>query len=335
MITILGAGNMGTALAEIIARQGHRVFLWDYNPDTVRAIKKTGKNQKFLPDIKLSRRIIPQENMSAAADAEIIIIACSSPFVRVTARRLAGYLKNNRTIVAHVAKGIEEKTFFTMHEVIQSELAPEFRPKVTTISGPSNANEFVRGIPTAVAAAGENRRARERICRILSSPNFRVFPSADIKGVSICGALKNVYAIALGMCDGMNFGGLHWDSVMNAKAFMLTTALKEMENFVRVFGGRKETIWGMAGVGDLIVTGLGRGRNRALGERICRAGTCRFLLYEQGAQTLEGVAAAKTLNAFADKKRIKAPLLRIVHRVLRGGADPSREIKKYFLESIL
>ncbi len=317
---------MGTAVAQVIAGNGYKVKLWDYNPETIRAIGRDGENKNFLPGVKLSANIKLEPSMAAAVEgAQIIIIAVSSPYVRTVAKKLTPLLKNKNIVAAHVAKGLEEKTFLTMHEVIQSEFPRALRKNVVTVSGPSVAKEFVMGIPTAVAASGESKKAREIIRRVLTSNTFKVASSADYKGAGICSALKNVYAIAHGMCDGLRL-------TMNAKAFLLTVAVSEMELIVKAFGGKKETVYGLAGLGDLITTSLGQGRNRALGERICAEGSCEFIFAQKSEQTFEGVAAAKSIHDFIKKKKIKAPLAQMVYRVIRKGADPCEELRSFFAD---
>ena len=324
-VAVLGAGQMGTAVAQLLAQNGHKVWLWDYNPETIKVIKEKGENP-FLPDIKLSKRIKPEISMQlAVARAELIVLAASSPYMRATAKHLSHCLETHKgkIVIAHIAKGLEEKTFLTIHEIVQSELPANLWREVVTISGPSIAKELVRGAPTAVVAASKSPAARELVRKIFESKTFRVATSADIKGEGICGALKNVYAIALGMCDGMQL-------TMNAKAFMLTVVLSEMEEIAQAFGGKRETVYGLAGLGDMIVTGLGDGRNRALGERICRDGSCKFVFKEKEAQTHEGVAATKVTHDFLVKKKIRAPLAEMVYSVIYRGADPCAEIKKFF-----
>ncbi len=351
-IAVLGAGNMGTAVAEVLARRGHRVWLWDYNPDTIEAIRRDGEN-KFLPGVKLSKRIVLEASMGKAVEkVELVVIACASPYVRTIVRHLTQCLspspslrppsptrgegkstqfpsprgrgegEGRRLVIAHIAKGLEPKINLTMHEVVQSELHGALRRSVVTISGPSIAKEMVAGVPTAVVAASQDRKASEFVRDAFTSPTFKVACSSDFKGVSICGALKNVYAIALGMCDGMRL-------TFNAKSFMFTVALTEMECVAQSLGGKRDTVYGLAGVGDLVVTGLGDGRNRALGERICKEGHCKFV-WNKSAQTHEGVTATKVFYEFARHKKITTPLLTVVYRVLYGGADPCKQIKHFF-----
>lgn len=340
---------MGTAVAQVLAQNGHHVWLWDYNPHTLEAIK-TNKESPFLPGVKLSQRIKLETIMqTAVAKAGIVLIAASSPYVRTTVRHLSRCfeMRHGQTVVAHVAKGLEEKTFLTMHEVIQSELPADLYNLVVTISGPSIAKEFVNGVPTAVVAAGKNTIACKKIRDVFESDSLKVAISNDVKGVGICGALKNVYAIALGMCDGMRLTmnpirgrsskddrtsllGGPASNGMNAKAFMLTMALREMEEIAHAFGGKKETVYGLAGLGDMIVTGLGEGRNRALGERLCRGGSCEFVFKRRSAQTYEGVTATKVLFDLTRRKKVKAPLIEMINRVLYGGADPCKELKRFF-----
>ena len=360
-IAVLGAGNMGTAIAQILALRGHSVRLWDFNPETIEAIRRDGEN-KFLPGVKLSKRITADASMERAVkSAALVVVAVASPYVRATARNLAECLRIAPTppnprgfrslspsstpsgrggkivspplgggvrggahslVVAHVVKGLEDKTNLTMHEVIQSELPVRLRHGVVTLSGPSIAKELVRGVPTAVVAASQDKKAAEFVLDAFTSATFKVACSPDFKGVSICGALKNVYAIALGMCDGMEL-------TFNAKSFLFTIALAEMERVVTALGGKRDTVYGLAGVGDLVVTGLGDGRNRALGEQICKEGHCKFV-WDKNAQTHEGVAATKVFYELARRKKIDAPLVDLVYRVLYRGVDPCNAIKNFF-----
>lgn len=324
-IAVLGAGNMGTAVAQILAEKGHRVVLWDHNPEIVRTIADTSENKRFLPGIRLSERITMKSRLAKALeDAEIAVVAVSSAYVRTTAHRLAATLGGKRPIIMHIAKGLESGTYRTMHEVIQEKLPPPFRRSVVTLSGPSIAKEFVREVPTAVVAASADIRAAKRVREVFESAHFKVALSRDVRGVGLCGALKNVYAIALGMCDGMRL-------TMNAKAFMFSVAVEEMRRALRAFGGDPETAHGLAGVGDLAVTGLGAGRNRAVGERICREGHCKFI-FEENAEIAEGVHAAKVFTAFARTKRLEVPLAATVYRVLYQGVDPCPEVLRFFGE---
>ena len=350
-VTVLGAGNMGTAVAQHLAKLGHHVWLWDYNPETVVAIAREHENAQFLPGVKLSRRVVPEADMQKAVEGAImVVIAVASPYVRTIARQLGCCLstllshsesntvkrripynrawdpspaaQDDTVVVSHIAKGLEPKTNLTMHEVIQSELSAGLRRSVVTISGPSIAKEMVRGIPTAVVAAGSNARARELVRTVLEAPTLKVATSVDWKGVSICGALKNVYAIALGMCDGMQM-------TFNAKACLFTAALAEMERMVCALDGKHDTTYGLAGLGDMVVTGLGDGRNRALGEQICKAGHCKFV-WNKNATTHEGVAATKVFYDLARRKKLHAPLIAMVYHVLYRGADPCKVLTRFF-----
>ena len=325
-IAVLGAGNMGTAVAQILAEKDHEVRLWDRNPETVRTMRRTGRNERFLSGIKLSRRIAAYEKIGeAVSGCGLMVIAVTSAHVRRVASELARYLeKQSRAVVAHIAKGLEPKTLRTMHEVIQGELPPELARQVVTLSGPSIAKEFVRSVPTAVVAASENESAAQFVQKAFHSLSFKVVFSRDVRGVGLCGAMKNVYAIALGMCDGMEYE-------MNAKAFLFSAALHEMAEAVHKLGGHRETVYGLAGAGDLVVTGLGTGRNRAVGERICREGHCRFI-FAPGEETAEGVPAAKAFVEYARQKKLLVPIAEMVYRVLYRNADPCKGIERLFAD---
>lgn len=314
---------MGTAIAQIAAKAGCDARLWDYNPGTIEGIKQKGENIGFLPGIKLLLNIKPEANMSkAVSGADVIIIAAASPYVRKATSALSKVIKGN-PVIGHVVKGLEERTFLTMHEVIQSELPSKHRRKVVTITGPSIAKEFASGVPTAVVASSSDKRAREFIRKALTSDTFKVGTSADFKGAGIVSALKNVYAIAHGMCDGLKYS-------MNAKAFLLAMSAHEMETITVVYGGKRETVYGINGLGDLVVTCLGDGRNRSLGERICKENTCKFIFADKSPQTFEGVVAAKSLYQFIKKKKIKAPIVKMVYDVLYKGSEPCGTIKRFF-----
>lgn len=315
---------MGTAMAQMAAHAGCQVRLWDYNPATIKDMRERGENSGFLPGVKLLGAITPEADVGKAVlGADVIIIAVASPYIRRVTSMLAKVIKGN-PVIGHIVKGLEEGTFLTMHEAMQSELPFKHRSKVVTITGPSIAKELVAGTPTAVIASGSNRRARELIRKVLTSDTLKVGTSADFKGAGIVSALKNVYAIAHGMCDGLKFG-------MNAKAFLLAMAAKEMEDIAVAYGGARETVYGINGLGDLVVTALGDGRNRALGERICKENTCKFIFADKSPQTFEGVAAAKSIRQFLKKKKLKAPIAEMVYNIIYKGDEPRATLKRFFI----
>lgn len=212
-----------------------------------------------------------------------------------------------------------------MHEVLAGELPAKYRRAIVTLTGPSIAKEFVAGTPTAVVASSASKPARELIKKALTSEKFKVATSADYKGAGMVSALKNVYAIAHGMCDGLKY-------TMNAKAFLLSMAAREMELITAAYGGSRETVYGLNGLGDLVVTCLGDGRNRALGERICKENTCKFIFAKKSPQTFEGVAAARSAFQFIKRKKIKAPITEMVYNVVHKGAEPCRAIEDFFIK---
>lgn len=322
-IAVLGAGNMGTAVAQMFAKGGHDVRLWDFNPATVEEIRQKGENPNFLPGIKLLPNIRPEADMSKAVlGAQIIIMAVASPYIKKVGATLSKYVKKGQ-VVGHIVKGLDEASFLTMHDILAKELPASLRGSVVTITGPSIAKEFASGAPTAVVASSKSKAARELVRKALTSETFKVGTSDDYKGAGICSAVKNAYAIAHGMCDGMQFS-------MNAKAWLLAMSAKEMETITIAYGGKRETVYGINGLGDLIVTCLGDGRNRALGERICKENTRKFVFDEKNGQTFEGVAATASIYKFAKSKRLKTPILDMVYDVLYKGMEPCKKINDFF-----
>lgn len=320
-ICVIGAGNMGTALAQLIANNGHYVALWNYDPKVLQQIQET-RHSKFLKKVKLSTKILPTDNIEeAVAGCRVVIIAVSSPFVRQVARMVGPSLESD-TIVVNVAKGVEAKTDLIMCAVIAEEIPAHNRRFLTDLSGPSLADEFARGVPTAVVVACKEKKVFPVLHRFFESKTFHLVESTDLLGISFAGVLKNVYAIAIGMCDGYNYS-------MNCKALLASAALDEMARFMKAVGGKAESAYSLAGVGDLIVTGFGKSRNRKFGETLSKCGDCRIAM-DQSATTVEGVAAAKTISAIAQKRKLKLPLLKMISNILFENKNTKKELDNFF-----
>jgi len=196
------------------------------------------------------------------------------------------------------------------------------RRRVTELSGPSLADEFVRGVPTAVMLASKDRAAAKKLRTIFESKTFKVATSTDVRGVALCGALKNAYSIALGLCDGMGYG-------MNAKAFMATTAMQEMEDLVHAAGGKRASADGLAGHGDLMVTGFGNSRNREFGMKLAKCMNCSALIKGTG-KTTEGIEATAAAYKLARNLKLKLPLLEMLYAIIFKGKKPTKAIENYF-----
>ncbi len=312
---------MGTALAQLIASNGHAVALWNHDPKLLERIAKT-RQSSFLRGIKLHKDIVPVSDLAEVVEsAEVVFLTVSSPYVRKVAAELAAFI-DSRTIVVSSAKGIEIKSGLTMAEVVARELKSVNRRRLTVLSGPSLADEFVRGVPTGVVLASPDRLSAKQARRLLENQSFKVEISSDVVGVALCGALKNVYSVMLGLCEGLGYK-------MNAKALVATLALKEMEALVKAAGGKAETVGGLAGHGDLMVTAFGKSRNRQFGKKLAKCKSCQNLL-EGNTQTIEGLETAAAAAKLARKHKLVQPLLHTAELILFKNKPPARAVEKYF-----
>jgi glycerol-3-phosphate dehydrogenase (NAD(P)+) len=316
-IAVLGAGNAGTTFAILATHNANVVRLWTIEEDLAKQMQQNRVNPKYLPGVMLPDEIAIEVDLRrAVVGAEIVMLAVPSHVVRRLSRAIAPFLTPDQ-IILDVAKGIEEKTFYLMSEVIHSELAATVRYNIVALSGPSIAREMSRGVPTAVTVAGFTRRYAETVRQALESPTFKVEVLDDMIGVQLGGALKNIYALAAGMCDGLEYGN-------NTKAALIPRALSEMVQFGVALGAKPETFYGLAGVGDLVVTCLGpQSRNRTFGEKLAR-GQTREQILKESVEVAEGVQVTKVAHAFARLLRLHLPLLEAIHAVLYDGVLPRR-----------
>jgi glycerol-3-phosphate dehydrogenase (NAD(P)+) len=321
-IAVLGAGNAGTTFALLATHNADVVRLWTIEQDLAEQMRQIGENPKYLPGVKLPEAIAIEVDLErAVAGAEIVMLAVPSHIVRRLSRAVAPFLTPEQVIV-DVAKGIEEKTFYLMSEVIHSELPEALRQNVVALSGPSIAREMSQNIPTAVAVAGFTRQPAETVRQAFESPTFRVEVLDDIVGIQVGGALKNIYALAAGMCDGLEFGN-------NTKAALVTRALAEMIRFGVTLGAKPETFYGLAGVGDLVVTCLGpQSRNRTFGEKLA-SGLTREQILKESVEVAEGVQVTKIAHAFARLLRLNLPLLEAIYTILYDDVPPRRVLPTF------
>jgi glycerol-3-phosphate dehydrogenase (NAD(P)+) len=321
-IAVLGAGNAGTTFALLATHNANQVQLWTIEDDLAKQMQRLRENPKYLPGIRLPESIAIETDLQrAVAGAEIVMLTVPSHVVRRLVRAVAPFLTPEH-IILDVAKGIEEKTFYLMSEVIHSELPETVRQNVVALSGPSIARELSRGVPTAVAVAGSTRRHAETVRQALETPTFRVEILDDMAGVQLGGALKNIYALAAGMCDGLEYG-------TNTKAALIPRALAEMVRFGVALGARPETFYGLAGVGDLVVTCLGpQSRNRTFGEKLAR-GQTREQILKESVEVAEGVQVTKIAHAFASLLRLDLPLLEAIYAILYKDVPPRRALHTF------
>lgn len=304
-ISIIGTGSWGTALGWLLSNNGHQVLMWSAHPEKLEELKKTRENPK-LPGVRLPDAMEFTADLEAAVRGrDILVAAVASPYIRATAQRMAPYVSRGQVIV-DVAKGIEEKTLKTMTGIIEEEI-PQAR--VAVLSGPSHAEEVGKGLPTTCVAAARKRAVAELVQSVFMSPVFRVYTSPDMLGVELGGALKNVIALAAGVADGLGYGD-------NTKAALITRGIAEISRLGLAMGARPETLSGLSGIGDLIVTCASvHSRNRKAGYLMGQGKTMQEAM-DQVQMVVEGVYSAKAARKLAEQYGIDMPIVQEINRVL-------------------
>ena len=312
--TVLGSGAWGTALALQLHKANHDVIVWGHNAEHICEINDTRRNARYLPGIELPATLQFTPDLRQALDgSRFIVMATPSKALRETAAKLTGF----SGAIVSVAKGIEHNTGLTMGQLLQQQL-PSAR--VAVLSGPTFAPEVARGMPSAAVAASVSDDAALETQDAFHRPAFRVYTNRDMIGVELGGALKNVIAIAAGMCDGLGFGD-------NSKAALVTRALAEMRRVGVACGAKPETFAGLSGLGDLTVTCFSRhSRNRALGERIGKGEKIADILPTLSA-VAEGYPTARSAAQLADKLQVDAPIIQQVHAILYEHKSPAEALR--------
>jgi glycerol-3-phosphate dehydrogenase (NAD(P)+) len=314
---IFGAGAWGTAMAIHLARQGHTVTLVPRRLEHALSLASARENTDYLPGQRLDESIqIGLEPLPALMDADLVFLACPSKGLPALLEQLGPAVRASSTLMAiSLCKGLDQTTLLRPSELMARAFGPI---PVATLSGPSNAAEVARGLPTALVLAAErDDEVLRTVQAAVSGPTLRAYTSSDLAGVEIGGTLKNVYAVGAGLCDGLDLGD-------NAKAAVLSRALQEMIRLGVALGGRAETFLGLGGVGDLMATAHGAwSRNRTLGEQVARdpKGTLAALAHRR--EAVEGHRATDTLTRLAKKRGVQAPILFCLHEILYHGLDPA------------
>ena len=316
-VTVIGTGGWGTALAVLLHGNGHKVTLWGRLLEEVEPILAAGENKAFLPGVKIPKEIVlTLDTKSALHGAELVVLAVPSHGMRPICEKIHDYLLTDVPVVS-VAKGIENGTGARMSEVIAEVLKTEH---IVVLSGPSHAEEVGRGIPTAVVVASRQAQHAASAQKAFMNERFRIYTHDDIIGVELGGALKNVIAIAAGACDGIGFGD-------NTKAALCTRGLAEMTRLGVALGARRETFFGLSGVGDLIVTAFSRhSRNRGFGERLGKGETPEQIAASTQ-MVAEGVKTAKSAWQLAQRYSVDVPITREVQAILYEGKPPKQAVR--------
>lgn len=315
VVAVLGAGSWGTALAIQLARAGSHPVLWDWDSAHMEAMRLAGRNEKFLPGHSLPERLVLEPDLQTAVRAadEILIVVPSHAFAGVIGQ-IQPWLKPGQG-VAWACKGLEPGTGQFLHEPARR-LFGDSRP-LAVVTGPSFAVEVAAGLPTAVTVAGTDPEYCARVARLLHAGSFRAYTSDDIIGAELGGSLKNVLAVATGISDGMGLGD-------NARAALITRGLAEMMRLGLVLGAREQTLTGLTGMGDLVLTCTGNlSRNRRLGLALGAGKPLEQALAEIG-QVVEGVKTAAEVRRLARRHDVEMPIAEQVYRIIHEGANPSQ-----------
>lgn len=314
-IGIIGAGSWGTALAVVAARAGHNVSLWSRNPEVVSSINERRVNSRYLTSTPLPEDVTPTGDLNAAlSGVSTVILAVPSHAARELLTAMSSLL-DEAAIIVSVSKGIEIDTGKRVSEIAK-EVVGNSHPFVC-LSGPSFAKEVVKGHPTAIVAASKDSSAARAVQNDLSFENLRIYTNADVVGTELGGSVKNVMAIAAGMASGLGFGS-------NSVAALITRGLAEITRLARREGAQMETLMGLAGLGDLVLTCTGSlSRNRFVGEELGKGRTLEEIVAELS-EVAEGINTARAVKKLADRAGLEMPITNEVNAVLYGG-KPARD----------
>ena len=314
-ITILGTGTWGTALARLLANNSHEVCAWSKLVDELETLKTTNVHPK-LKNVVLPQSIRYEKDLSLACrDAQIVVMAVPSPFVRSVAREASPYISNQ--IVVDVAKGIEKDSCKMLSEVIKEELPSA---KVVVLSGPTHAEEVAVDLPTTIVSASADALAAEEVQKVFSSKTFRVYTNDDVVGVEMCGALKNIIALATGISQGLGYGD-------NAKAAIMTRGVAEIKRLGSKMGCKSSTFAGLAGIGDLVVTCTSmHSRNNKAGMLLGKGYSAQEAIKEVG-MVVEGINALDAAMQLSQKYGIELPIISAVNDIVLGKLLPKDAIR--------
>jgi glycerol-3-phosphate dehydrogenase (NAD(P)+) len=328
-IAVIGAGAWGTALAIVAARNGnHRVRLWAHEPEVRESIARRHENEMFLPGQLIPEPVEATNDLGEALEsARIVISVMPSHHCRGLFTRMRPYLRPEMIFVS-ATKGLEASAHLRMTEVMTQVLAAkDFRPRIGALSGPSFAKEVARGDPTAVTIASPDAELTQTVQQELSDPRFRLYRNDDVVGVELGGSLKNVIAIAAGVCDGLGLGH-------NSVAALITRGLAEMTRLGVACGGQRETMAGLAGLGDLVLTCTGGlSRNRTVGVELGRGRKLADIIAGMHGMVAEGVLTTNAAAGLAKKHGVEMPISERMHAILHQGKSPREAIHELMTRS--
>ena len=317
-VTVLGAGAWGTALAIVLARSGHAVKLAVRRKLQLAALRQDRENRAYLSAVQFPSELhLAEMSRDSIRDADAIVMAIPSGFARETLAPMASAIPHESLMIS-VSKGIEQDSLRTMSQML-AELAPP-AGRIAVLSGPGFAPEIARGKPAALVAAAHSEAVARRVQNLFAAKPLRVYRSLDVMGLELGGASKNVIAIATGISDGLALGS-------GARAALITRGLAEMMRLARAAGAKQETLAGLAGLGDLVLTSTGDlSRNRRLGLALGRGEG--ISLPVEGASIAEGVVNARAIVRLAERRGVEMPISSAVYRILYEAASPSAMVEE-------
>ena len=316
-ISIIGAGGWGTALALMFARRGLRVPIWGHDGAHIATMRKEHANAKYLPGIPLPPEIVPTESLSECLNAEILFVAVPSKHLAEVTARIAEVAGSKKPVIVSCTKGIEREQGLLMSEVIAANFPGA---TVAVLSGPNLAGEIAKGIPAAGVIGCAEEKALKAIQSLFEGTSFRAYTSEDLRGIQLGGALKNVFAIAAGVSDGLGLGE-------NAKAALVTRSLAEMTRLGIAMGGERDTFGGLSGIGDLMVTCFSdRSRNHQVGYRLGKGEPLADIISSMS-MVAEGVPTAASAHASSHRLGVETPIIDEVHALLQGTKSPAEGMR--------
>ncbi len=316
-ISIIGGGAWGTALAQVFALSGNHITLWAREEDVISSINNTHENKPFLPGVALDHKIIATDDIARTARADIVLLVPPAQYLRSTLSDLKPHIAPHSVIVI-CAKGVEIESGLMLSQIAEH-ILPE--SPLAVLTGPTFAIEIAKGLPSAVTLAMKDMEHAEKVAGILNTRILRMYPSDDIVGAQIGGAVKNVIAIACGMIEGKKMGD-------SARAALVTRGLAEIARLAKALGAKKETLMGMCGVGDLLLTCSSmQSRNFSLGVALGQGKTLSEILAGRTSIT-EGVYTAKALDAMARNHAVDMPISSAVHKCLSEAANVEEMMAK-------
>jgi glycerol-3-phosphate dehydrogenase (NAD(P)+) len=325
-ISVIGDGGWGTTLAIYLARRKFKVKLWGPFPEYVQHMRKTRINQKFLPGISIPTNVDITNNLiQALKESELIVLAVPSQFIQSVLENIKKTnVELSQKYFLSVTKGIENRRLMRMSEMVKASLG---KVQVAVLSGPNIAREVVKGVPSTAVVASSNLGLSQQIQKIFSSKTFRIYTNSDMVGVELGGSLKNVIAIACGVCDGLGYG-------TNTKAAIMTRGLAEIVRLGKILGANPKTFYGLSGLGDLATTCFNpSSRNRSVGEALGQGKSLKSILSSMN-MIAEGVETVKAAYELSRKKKIDMPIIRETFSIIYKGKRPDKAVTDLMSRSV-